>query len=140
MSRALHAQVAALGLEDHVRFLGPMAPDRLPVALSSADLFVLATSYEGWANVFLEAMACGLPVVATRVGGNAGVVSSPALGRLVPFGDASALGAAIAEALRTRWDRAAILAHARANSWDARIPLVLEEWRALSQRERAGAR
>ena len=67
--------VRALGLDDRVHFLGPLPNDRLNVPLSAADVFVLATSYEGWANVFLEAMACGLPVVTTDVGGNAQVVN-----------------------------------------------------------------
>lgn len=117
----LHAAVRAAAMERHVRFLGPMPPEQLHVPLSAADLFVLATRYEGWANVFLEAMACGLPVVTTRVGGNAEVVCSGDLGVLVPFGDRSALVAAIDAALRRPWDRQAILDHAADNTWDRRI-------------------
>ena len=94
--------VRALGLDDRVHFLGPLPNDRLKVPLSAADVFVLATSYEGWANVFLEAMACGLPVVTTDVGGNAQVVNDRSLGRIVPFGDQARLQEAIHEALRHR--------------------------------------
>jgi glycosyltransferase involved in cell wall biosynthesis len=101
---------------------------------------VLATRNEGWANVFLEAMACGLPVVTTRVGGNAEVVCRDDLGTVVPFGDATALREAIAAALLRDWDRSAIRRYAEANSWDERIAVLVEEFRALgNQREDAQA-
>jgi glycosyltransferase involved in cell wall biosynthesis len=126
MSEKLRAQVAALGLKDRVHFLGAWPPDRLKVPLSAADVFVLATSYEGWANVFLEAMACGLPVVTTRVGGNAEVVSSTRLGSLVPFGDQAALTAELDKALSRDWDRQHVTDYAQSNSWDERIPRLLD--------------
>jgi glycosyltransferase involved in cell wall biosynthesis len=108
-----------------VHFLGPLPPEELKRPLSAADVFVLATRNEGWANVFLEAMACGLPVVSTDVGGNAEVVCRPELGTLVPFGDASALAAALDDALVRDWDRVAILEYARANQWDKRMAQLL---------------
>jgi len=131
-SGRLREQVAALGLEDCVRFLGPVAPGELKFPLSAADVFVLATRNEGWANVLLEAMACGLPVVATDVGGNAEVVCAPELGRLVPFGDSGALATAITEALGRDWDRDAIVAHARRNAWEGRVEVLVEEFRRLA--------
>lgn len=118
----LREQVRQLGLEGRVWFLGQIPPDQLRFVYSAGDLFVLATRFEGWANVFLEASACGLPIVTTRVGGNAEVVSSEKVGLLVPYGDHAALRDAIAEALVRDWDREAILAHARANAWETRIP------------------
>lgn len=138
-SQALRAQVKALRLEDCVRFLGPREPRELATPLSAADVFVLPTRNEGWANVFLEAMACGLPVVTTDVGGNAEVVSADTLGTLVPFGDAAALTDAIISAVERRWDRAAIIAHARANSWDGRVLRLVNEFRALSSLRTSGA-
>jgi glycosyltransferase involved in cell wall biosynthesis len=126
-SGVLHDQVNRLGLEGHVRFLGPLSHDALQVRLCAADVFVLASSNEGWANVLLEAMACGLPVVATDVGGNAQVVSGPQLGRIVPFGDAPALEAAIADALSQPWEREAIRAYAERHGWDRRVEELLRE-------------
>jgi teichuronic acid biosynthesis glycosyltransferase TuaC len=130
-SGKLQQQVAQLGLQNHVLFLGAMPSAELKRPLSAADVFVLATRNEGWANVFLEAMACGLPVITTDVGGNAEVVCEPVLGAIVPFGDAAALQQAIANALRQSWDRAAIMAYALTNSWDSRVAILTEEFTAL---------
>jgi glycosyltransferase involved in cell wall biosynthesis len=127
----LRAQVEQLRLESCVHFLGAVLPADLHVPLSAADVFVLATRNEGWANVFLEAMACGLPVVTTRVGGNAEVVCRPELGAVVPFGDPRALREAIEEALERDWDRAAIRRYAEENSWDHRVETLVDEFRAL---------
>lgn len=127
----LQKMVADLDLEDTVRFLGVVDPDDLKVPLSAADVFVLATRNEGWANVFLEAMACGLPVVTTRVGGNAEVVCREELGLLVPFGDSGALQDALDSALSREWDRGALRAYAEDNEWAKRVSELLEEFKAL---------
>lgn len=134
MGSRLASMVQTLGLGDRVHFLGPLAHEQLHVALSAADVFVLATSYEGWANVFLEAMACGLPVVTTDVGGNSQVVNDGSLGRVVPFGDAQLLQRAIDEALRTRWDHEAIRAYAESNSWDRRMQPLIDAYQQLLSR------
>ncbi|MCD0423654.1 glycosyltransferase [Rubrivivax sp. JA1024] len=137
----LRAQVAAAGLGDAVRFLGPLPPDALRGPLSAADVFVLATRNEGWANVFLEAMACGLPVVTTAVGGNAEVVCRAELGHVVPFGDGPALEAAIADALARDWDADTIRRYAAANTWDRRVAELVAVFRTLHRGagERAAA-
>lgn len=122
----LKEMVREHGLDPHVRFLGEMPPESLRTPLSAADVFVLATRYEGWANVFLEAMACGLPVVTTRVGGNDEVVCREDLGIVVPFGDPQALAEAIDRALRTPWSPRGIRQYAEENSWDRRIDLLVK--------------
>ena len=111
-----------------------MPPDELKWALSAADVFVLATRNEGWANVFLEAMACGLPVITTDVGGNAEVVCRDELGSIVPFGDAAALQQALDVALSKQWDRAAILQYAQANQWDKRVAQLLRAYEPIFNR------
>jgi glycosyltransferase involved in cell wall biosynthesis len=121
MEAALRAQVARLGLSKRVHFLGPFPPEELKWPLSAADVFVLATRNEGWANVILEAMAVGLPVVATDVGGNREVVARDELGSIVPYGDQAALARALDAALSRNWDREAIRAYARENDWAGRI-------------------
>jgi glycosyltransferase involved in cell wall biosynthesis len=126
-SARLSRAVIDLGLEDCAVFLGALAPEDLNVPLSAADVFVLATRNEGWANVFLEAMACGLPVVATDVG-------DEKLGTLVPFGRTDALAQAIADALVRDWDRDGIVAYAERNSWERRVRTLVEELAAIAAR------
>ena len=132
MRAELEQQVQRMGLASHVHFLGTMPPMELKWPLSAADLFVLATSNEGWANVFLEAMACGLPVIATDVGGNAEVVCRSELGTIVPYNDQPALRDALQAALLQTWDRKRIRAYAEDNTWDARIAELTEEFTALA--------
>lgn len=127
----LEGMVEDLGLEDVVSFLGIISPNDLKLPLSSADLFVLSTRNEGWANVFLEAMACGLPVITTDVGGNSEVVSKPELGMLVPFGDKDELELAISRALEKEWDREKIITYAKNNSWSSRVEKLMFEFNKI---------
>jgi len=136
--KRLREKVRQMNLGRSVHFLGFVPPDRLREPLSAADVFVLATRNEGWANVFLEAMACGLPVVTTDVGGNREVVFEDSLGRVIPFGDSAALLAALNEALSVSWDREAIVAHARRNSWDDRVETLQEEFMAVLAARNSG--
>lgn len=130
----LEQQVKVLSLAEHVRFFGAMPSDALFAPLSAADVFVLATANEGWANVFLEAMACGLPVVTTDVGGNREVVCEDYLGALVPLGDARALTQAIDDALTRDWNRQAIMAYAADNAWDKRVAQLLAAFNLMVKR------
>jgi sugar transferase (PEP-CTERM/EpsH1 system associated) len=75
--------------------------DDVPDILAALDVFVSPSLAEGFSNTILEAMACGLPVVATDVGENARLVIDGQTGRIVPPGDPEALGAAIAEYCRS---------------------------------------
>lgn len=127
----LRALATELGVEHCVHFLGPLAPSELKWPLSAADVFVLSSSNEGWANVILEAMACGLPVIATDVGGNREVVATSSLGTIVPHDNHEALLAALDSALRTPWDRDAIVSYAQRNSWSSRVSTLVDEFERL---------
>ncbi len=139
----LERRIAEAGVDGHVVLAGERPHAEVPCWLAAADLFCLATRSEGWANVLLEALACGRPVVATAVGGNPEIVTSDRLGILVPPGDDAALAQAIHEALGRRWDEAAMVAHARAHSWERAAGQVAEEFSRLAptagwSREMAG--
>jgi glycosyltransferase involved in cell wall biosynthesis len=77
-----------------VRFLGVQPHDALPALLGAADVMVLPTMSEGLANVWVESLACGTPVVTSDVGGAREVIDRPAAGRLVPR-DPAAIAAAV---------------------------------------------
>jgi N-acetyl-alpha-D-glucosaminyl L-malate synthase BshA len=94
---AARTRARELGIESSVSFLGER--DALPALLDRADVFLLASSEESFGLSALEAMACGTPVVATRVGGVPEVVDHGRTGLLAPAGDNAALGAALAELL-----------------------------------------
>jgi len=92
---SLEAQAAGPGLAGRVRFAGGVAHEALPAWYRTADLFVLPSTFDNSPNVALEAMASGLPVVATDVGGLREYVQDSVNGSLVPSGDAAALARAI---------------------------------------------
>jgi glycosyltransferase involved in cell wall biosynthesis len=108
---SLEAQAAATGLDGRVTFLGGRA-DVVPY-LRAADVFVLASNTEGMPGAVLEAMAVGLPVVATAVGGTPEVVVDGQTGVLVPPRDAAAFAAAILHLLEDPEQARAMGARAR---------------------------
>jgi D-inositol-3-phosphate glycosyltransferase len=91
---------AELGIEDLVTFLGAKDQDRLVYYYSAAEMVVMPSHYESFGMVALEAMACGTPVVASKVGGLAFSVQDGQTGYLVPDGDAEALAAKIRRLLK----------------------------------------
>jgi glycosyltransferase involved in cell wall biosynthesis len=107
--RALQQQARDLGVESRVRFLGRR--DDVPALLAVADVLVLPSWIEGLPLVVLEAMAAGVPVVATSVGGTPEAVVEGETGLLVPPRDASALARAI-DAVLVDPDRARRLGEA----------------------------
>ena len=106
-------------------FVGALPQQRLRTLYSGADALVLASSREGWANVLLEAMACGTPVVASNVWGTPEVVAAPAAGVLL--GERTAAG--IVDAVRRlRADlptREATRRYAERFSWDDTVAGLL---------------
>lgn len=105
------------GLEQHVRLAGHCEHDRLKYWYSAADLFALLTSREGSPNVLLEALACGVPAVATPVGGIPEVLADQRLGYLLPERSPEAAAVGIKEALSHSWDRGAIRGIMTKQSW-----------------------
>ena len=107
-----------LGLGNRVRLTGVLAHESLGPWYAAADLFALATEREGWPNAILESLACGTPVVATRVGGVPEILRSDRLGTMVEPSD-EAFARAIEEGLDRAWDRAEIARIAAGHTWEA---------------------
>lgn len=89
-----------LGIDASVRFLGPLPQERLPLYYAAADCCLMPSYYESFGMVALEAMACGTPVIASRVGGLATTVQDGVTGYLVPEGNPEALAERTAQLLR----------------------------------------
>ena len=99
-----------------LHLVGPQDPAMLKYWYGAADIFCLATSREGSANVLIEAMACGLPCVTTPVGGNPDVVSSGELG-ILAAPDADSMTEALDAGLSREWDSSKISGHGRHRTW-----------------------
>jgi teichuronic acid biosynthesis glycosyltransferase TuaC len=108
-----------LGVHERVRFLGLLTQDQLRTCYSAADALVLASNREGWANVLLEAMACGAPALASDVGGTAEVVRCHAAGLLLRANSAAGVADAVRRLRADMPAREATCAHARLHSWHA---------------------
>ena len=114
---ALADQARARGIADRVRLLGSVAHDDLPNLLAAADIMVLASSSEGLANAWVEALACGTPIVIPDTGGAREVVTTPAAGRIVAR-DAGAFARAIADLLADPPAQDVVVAAAAPFSWE----------------------
>lgn len=137
----LRDEVRALGLEGRVKFAGPVPPAELAGLMSAADVFCLASLREGWPNVVHEALACGCPVIASKVGGVPEMIPDGESGTIIPCRDQQALNAALQAALDRTWNRAAISEKARERSWEqvaAEVFTELEQVRAEHQGQREG--
>jgi glycosyltransferase involved in cell wall biosynthesis len=114
-------------VEDRVIFAGAEPPDRVALWLNAGDALVLASEFEGCPNVVMEALACGRPVVATKVGHVERMVPAFA-GILVDLGDAAALTQAVRDVLSCEWDRRRIRGYAASHTWSAVAARVLSQW------------
>jgi glycosyltransferase involved in cell wall biosynthesis len=128
----LEALALRLGLKERVIFAGQQPNDKLKTFYSAADVLVLASSREGWPNVLLEAMACGTPVVATKVNGTPEIVTAPESGRLAAARDVPSLEAALQQLLAAYPSRVAVRQYAERFSWADTTRLQCELFARLS--------
>jgi glycosyltransferase involved in cell wall biosynthesis len=105
--RRLRAAAERHGVADRVVFTGGVAQSAVPALIRSADVVVCVPWYEPFGIVPLEAMACGVPVVASAVGGLADTVADQRTGLLVPARDAQSLARALGDLLSDHVKRAA---------------------------------
>lgn len=121
----------ALNLADRVHFAGNLAPDALADLLCAADAMVLPSEREGLANAWIEALACGTPLVITDVGGAREVVASDTAGRIAAR-NPQAIADAVNALLACPPDQTAVAAHAARFSWTANAEQLAVHWRRLA--------
>jgi D-inositol-3-phosphate glycosyltransferase len=128
------------GLRDLVIFLGSRAQDTLPYYYSAAEVCVVPSHYESFGLVALEAMACGTPVIASRVGGLQLTVEDGVNGFLVPVGDADALAGKLRLILADSELRERLGANARRKAqgytWQVAADRILRVYEGLWQRRK----
>lgn len=133
----LESLVRDKGLGERVRLVGSVPNTELARWYSAADVLILASSREGWANVLLEAMACGTPVVATKIWGTPEVVTTDAVGLLVDERSGAGLAAALSRLLGQPRDRAAVRRYAEGFGWAETSQRQVDLFRRLAA-ERSG--
>lgn len=127
----LRALARNLGVAEQVSFLGAVPHGQLPVLLNAADVFVLPSESEGLANAWVEALACGTPVVTTPIPGARELITDPRWGRLVAR-DGAAIAAAVSELLAERPAPEAVREAVAGMSWEANAEALVNHWRRLA--------
>jgi glycosyltransferase involved in cell wall biosynthesis len=129
--RARLERLAAALPTGAVRFTGEIAKPEVGRWMAAADGLALCSGYEGLSHVLLEAMAAGLPVVASDVGGNRALIHDGHDGLLVPFRDVPATQRALSEALSDGPRARTIREHARRGAADRTVSRMVEETLAV---------
>lgn len=126
----LRALAAREGVADRVLFAGSVDHDLMPLILSAADVMVLPTASEGLANAWVEALACGTPVVTCDVGGARELIASEIAGRLVER-NPQAVAAGINALLNNPPPREAVAALTEGFSWEANAAALAAHYESL---------
>jgi len=130
----LQALAARLGVADRVSMVGQVPHASLPRYYAAADMLVLASKREGWANVLLESMACGTPVVASPIPGNPEVVQERAAGLVMAERSARGVADAVRDLASGPPGRTATRAYAERFSWAATTQGQLDLFQAVAGR------
>jgi glycosyltransferase involved in cell wall biosynthesis len=125
----LQQRIREKNLQDRAFLMGNRPNEELSAWFSAANLSCVMSSREGWPNVVSESLACGTPVLATRVGGIPEILVSPDLGVMVER-DVPSIAKGLEQALGTSWNRVAIANQARTRSWDTVAEEVAAFFRA----------
>jgi glycosyltransferase involved in cell wall biosynthesis len=126
----LRALAHKLGVSQRVHFLGSLDHTLLPLVLSAADAMVLPSASEGLANAWVEALACGTPLVICEAGGARELVKDRSAGRLVPR-DPEAIAGAVKDILAHREPPARVAENAAAFSWEANAAALAAYYEGL---------
>lgn len=127
----LRARANQLGVAHRVHFLGSVPNAQLPDLLSAADLFVLPTASEGLANAWVEALACGVPVVTTPIPGARELLTDPAYGRFAQR-DGKAIADAVTALMQSPPAQADVVRATQGYSWEENAAQLVAYWTRLA--------
>jgi len=117
-----------LGLTERVQFLGLVTHDHLPKLLSAADAVVLPSASEGLANAWVEALACGTPIVIPDIGGAREILKDPTAGRIVERNPV-AIAVAVRELIDNLPSQESVASNASQFSWGVNATNLIRFWR-----------
>lgn len=127
LERKIKEQFAEKNIENKVSFLGVQPHGQIALWMNAVDLLIVPSRNEGVPNVMLEAMSCGLPVVAARIGGVPEILCDGITGILCDEAQPSQLSNAVIRSLNRDWDTAAIEKLAKQYSWSNNINSILRQ-------------
>lgn len=130
----LRSLAAERGVAGRVHFTGAIDHFLLPLILSAADAMVLPTQSEGLANAWVEALACGTPVITTDVGGAREIIVDDVAGRLLDDREPATIAAAVNALLNNPPSSEEVAAHADRFSWDSHAADLAEYYSTLLDR------
>ncbi len=140
----LQQLTATLGIQNMVTFLGSQRQDQLPYFYSAAEVCILPSRYESFGMVALEAMACGTPVIASKVGGLSSFIQNDVSGLLIPEGDEVSLAEKIHLLLSQPSFKETLASNARSRanefSWPVISRQVLSLYHSLQKERTESAR
>ena len=127
----LRNAINRLGLNKKILLVGSKPHEEIPIWMNASDIFVLPSLSEGFPTVIPEAMACGKPIIGTKVGGVPEAIFHQDLGILVNPRNPEVLASAILEVLDKKWKPEIILHHAKRYSWNNLVKQILDVYREV---------
>jgi glycosyltransferase involved in cell wall biosynthesis len=128
LSKARHFEMCRINLR------GEVPNSEIPIWMNASDLFCLPSISEGYPNVLMEAMACGLPVVATRVGGIHEIIDSAEHGILVSPKNPMELSEAILSAMNRKWKKKLLIKKGMDNDWQTASDRIYKIFKELTDK------
>ncbi|MBN1348680.1 glycosyltransferase family 4 protein [candidate division KSB1 bacterium] len=122
-------KINQMNLNQHVKLMGNKSHEQIPLWMNACDALCLSSYFEGYPMVLIEAKSCGLPIVATDVGGIKEILHDDASSRIVPRGDAMAIGRGIQQVLQQNRAAGGVLPVSR--SWEDVAEDMNREFKAL---------
>jgi glycosyltransferase involved in cell wall biosynthesis len=133
LKETLQRKTRELGLDGKILFAGQKKHEEIPVWMNACDVFILPSLCESFGVVIIEAMACGKPVVGTRVGGIPEIIRRDDVGILVKPADPESLSEGILETLDREWVTETILEYARQYSWANIVEQIISVYHEVLQ-------